>query len=85
MAEESTRRLLKLFGIAVTELEETVQALTSSLAAAKDTAAVTQRIEAYLKAQGELLRQWAEVGRLLAETQERANEELLAAFARLKG
>jgi hypothetical protein len=85
MAEESTRRLLKNFGIAVTELEESAQALTSSLAAAKDTAAITQPIEAYLKAQGELLRQWAEVGRLLAETQERANGQILSAVARLKG
>ena len=85
MAEESTRRLLKMFGIAVTELEETVQALTASLSTAKDATAISQPIEAYLRAQGELLKQWAEVAQLLTETQERANRELLSTIARLRG
>jgi len=86
MAEESTRRLLKLFGIAVTNFEETVQSLQASLAGlhGKDPAGVIQPLEDYLKTSGELMRQWAAVGQLLAETHQKADAQLLATLAQLK-
>ena len=85
MTKESTRRLLKLFGIAVTELEETVQGVIMSLGGVEDPAALVPRLEAYLNASAVLMKHWAEVGQLITDTHQRASDQLLATLARVKG
>ena len=81
MAEEATRRLLKVFGIAVTEFEEITQQI---LADAK--AAVAQRggaeallplLAKLLKAEGDLTSRWADLSRFVSDTQGRAYGELI--------
>ena len=86
MAEESTRRLLKVFGIAVTDLEERVQELLAALGGlkSKDPATVIKPLEEYLKASGALMKHWAEVGKLLSDTHERANTQLLPTLSQFK-
>jgi len=85
MAEESTRRLLKLFGIAVTELEEAVQGLVTPPGGVKDPAALVPRFEAYLKASAVLMKHWAEVGHRISDIHQRANDRLLATLAGFQG
>jgi hypothetical protein len=77
MPEDSTRRLLKVFGVSVTECEDAVIALLASL---RDPApgGPAVALEAYGKAARELAQRWVEVGRLLADYQFRAHDALAA-------
>jgi hypothetical protein len=73
--EDSTRKLLKVFGVSVTECEDAVAALTVAL---RDPATVPggpgAALEAYGKAARDLAQRWAEVGRLILEYQLRAHD-----------
>jgi len=83
MPEDSTRRLLKVFGVSVTECEDAVAALIASLRApAPGGPAVA--LEAYGKAARELAQRWAEVSRLLVDYQLRA-QDALAAYLKERG
>lgn len=81
MAEEATRRLLKVFGIAVTEFEETAEEVlaqaTAAVAEGNGPAALLPLLAKLLKAESELTGRWAEVGGLVSETQGRAHAELI--------
>ncbi len=82
MAEEATRRLLKVFGIAVTEFEETAQQVLAEAKAAVaqggGAEALLPLLAKLLKVEGELTSRLAEVTRLFSETQGRAYAEILS-------
>jgi hypothetical protein len=75
MAEDSTRRLLKLFGVAMTECEDALAALAAALRdpSAQDPAAA---LAAYGQAARELSERWMEVTRAIAAYQSRASERI---------
>jgi hypothetical protein len=84
MPEEATRRLLKLFGIALTDLEdltkttlESVQALGSG---PEGPAAALELSEQWLKASDEAMARWLEVTQWLIETQAKGRAGLLRAI-----
>ena len=69
MAEDSTRRLLRAFGIAATDCEEALAALTAAL---RDPAAGTTpaaALDAYGQAATRLAERWTEVSRLIVDFQ----------------
>jgi len=72
MPEDSTRRLLKVFGVSVTECEDALAALTAALRDPSGPGALAA-LEAYGTAARELDRQWAEVSRLVADYRARAH------------
>jgi hypothetical protein len=75
MAEDSTRRLLKLFGVAMTDCEDALAALDAALRdpSARDAAAA---LAAYGRATRELSERSMEVTRAIAAYQTRANERI---------
>ena len=81
MAEEATRRLLKVFGIAVTEFEEITQQILADAKAAVaqqgGAEALLPLLAKLLKAEGDLTSRWAELSRLVSDTQGRAYGELI--------
>jgi hypothetical protein len=85
MPDDSTRKLLKVFGVSVTECEEALGALTAAL---RDPAAppahVATAIEAYGRAARELGQRWTEASRLILELQVRA-QEVVAAYVKERG
>lgn len=77
MAEESTRKLLKMFGVAVTDCEDALATLTAALARAEEpggTQGLAEALEAYSTAARELSQRWAEVSRLILEYHSRAQQ-----------
>lgn len=83
MADDSTRRLLRVFGVSVTECEDTLAALAAALRdpavpGGGDPAAA---LEAYEKAARELAGRWTELSRLILDYHLRA-EEAIAAYLR---
>ena len=88
MPEEATRRLLKLFGIALTDLEdltrttlERVQALGSGH---QDPALILELAEQWAKASDETMARWLEVTQWLVETQAKGRASLLGAIGTLR-
>jgi hypothetical protein len=82
MAEESTRKLLRAFGVGVTNCEEALEALTAAL---RDPGAGTTpaaALETYGKAAADLSARWIEVSRLLLEYQARAHAAVQAFVGR---
>jgi hypothetical protein len=77
MAEDSTRRLLRVFGIAVTDCEDALGVLETALRGSGPGAVPGQPLEAYERAASEVEARWAEVGGLIQGYQARAR----AAFA----
>ncbi len=81
MAEEATRRLLKVFGIAVTEFEEITQQILADakagVAQGGGAEALLPLLAKLLKAEGDLTSRWAELSRLVSDTQGRAYGELI--------
>jgi hypothetical protein len=75
MAEDSTRKLLKVFGVSVTDCEDALAALREALADPSG-ARVPEALDAYGKAARELAVRWAEVSRLVLDYQLRAHEAL---------
>jgi hypothetical protein len=78
MAEDSTRRLLKVFGIAVTDCEDALDGLEAALRASGSGAVPGQLLGTYEEAAREVEARWAELGRLIHGYQTRAREMLLA-------
>jgi hypothetical protein len=85
MPEDATRRLLKVFGIAVTEFEDrTAQALerlTGTGSPTPSPGGLLALAEQWLQANGEVMARWLEVTRWLVELQARAQVELMRAIA----
>jgi hypothetical protein len=79
MAEDSTRRLLKVFGVAVTDCEDAVTALTAALQA-PGSGQARSALEAYGKAARELSARWLEVSRLVLDFHARAEAAVQAHF-----
>lgn len=77
MAEDSTRRLLKVFGVAVTDCEDALAALTAAVQA-PGSADPRPALEGYEKAAGELSVRWLEVSRLVLEYHARAAAAMAA-------
>jgi hypothetical protein len=71
MADDSTRRLLRVFGVSMTDCEDAVAALAAALQA-PDRGEVQPALETYGKAARELATRWLEVSRLVFDYQQRA-------------
>ena len=85
MPEDSTRKLLKVFGVAMTECEDAGGALAATLRdPAATPAGVTAALETYGRAARELGQRWAEASRLILELQVRA-QEAVAAYVKERG
>jgi hypothetical protein len=80
MPEDSTRRLLRVFGVAMTECEDQLAALTAALAEPAP-GAPSAALEAYGRAARELQGRFIEVSRLVLEYQLRAQEAMAAHLA----
>jgi hypothetical protein len=83
MPEDSTRRLLRVFGIAMTDCEDALAGLTAALGGPPG-ADVAAALEGYGRKAQEVGRHWAELSRLILEYHARA-EEALAAHLRRGG
>jgi hypothetical protein len=81
MPEEATRRLLKLFGMAVTDLEDETQRALEHIQALgpgpNDPAAALEIVERWLTRSREVTERWVEMTRLIAENQTKVQAELL--------
>jgi len=75
MPEDTTRRLLKVFGIAVTDCEDALESLETALRGPG--VAPAEALEAYEQAARELEARWAELGRLVHGYEARARQALL--------
>jgi hypothetical protein len=78
MAEDSTRRLLRVFGIAVTECEDALDLVETALRDQGPGAAAGPSLETYERAARELETRWTEVERLIQGYQSRARAALVA-------
>jgi hypothetical protein len=78
MAEDSTRRLLRVFGIAVTDCEDALGELEAALRGSGPGPVPGPALDAYDRAAREAEARWAEVGRLITGFQARAREALVA-------
>ncbi|MGH7266548.1 MAG: hypothetical protein ACREMB_17130 [Candidatus Rokuibacteriota bacterium] len=74
MPEDSTRRLLRAFGVAVTDCEDALAALTAALRDPGGATTPTAALEAYGKAAADVSARWAELSRLILEYHTRAQE-----------
>ena len=72
MADDATRRLLRVFGITVTECEDALAELEAAAGAGREGPDAARAAGAYAKAARELSARWAEVGALLQGYQARA-------------
>ncbi|HEV8674571.1 MAG TPA: hypothetical protein VGX21_11030 [Methylomirabilota bacterium] len=77
MAEDSTRRLLKVFGVAVTDCEDALAALIAALRDSPGTDPAGA-LAAYGRASRELSQRWAELSRLILDYQSRAHDAIEA-------
>ena len=84
MPEEATRRLLKLFGIALTDLEDltrtTLERLQALGSGPQDPALALELAEQWVKASDETMACWLEVTQWLVETQAKGRAGLLGAI-----
>ncbi|MBI3454346.1 MAG: hypothetical protein HY002_00970 [Candidatus Rokubacteria bacterium] len=83
MSEDSTRKLLKVFGVSVTDCEDALSALTAALRDPSGPSPVAA-LEAYGKAAREISQRWAEVSRLILDYHARA-QEAIEAYIRARG
>lgn len=81
MPEDSTRRLLRVFGIAMTDCEDALARLTAALAGPSGTDVATA-LEDYGRAAQEVGRHWADLSRLILEYHARAEDALAAHLRR---
>jgi hypothetical protein len=85
MPDDSTRKLLKVFGVSMTDCEDALAALTAALRdPAAPPAQVAAAIEAYGRAARELGQRWTEASRLILDLQARA-QEAIAAYVKERG
>jgi hypothetical protein len=80
MADDSTRRLLRVFGIAMTDCEDALGELEAALRGSGPGAEPGQPLEAYDRASREVEARWAELGRLIQGYRARAHEAFVAAL-----
>jgi hypothetical protein len=78
MPEDATRRLLKVFGIAVTDCEDALGQLEAALRGAGAGAVPGEPLDAYERAAREVDARWAELEHLIRGYRARAREALLA-------
>jgi hypothetical protein len=80
MPEDATRKLLKVFGIAVTDFEDQTKAVLERFQSLESpghaTAATLELADQWLNLSGEVVARWLEVTRLLVETQTKAQAEI---------
>jgi hypothetical protein len=76
MADDATRKLLKVFGVSVTDCEDALVELRGRLSGAGGKEEVAAALEKYTRAARELTARWAEVSRLVSEYHLRAEEAL---------
>ncbi len=83
MAEDSTRRLLKVFGVAVTDCEDALAELSAALGGSGEPAVgpASAALHAYGKTARDLSARWAEVSRLILDYHARA-EQAMEAYCR---
>ena len=85
MPEEATRRLLKLFGIAFTDLEDLTKAMLESEQAVgsgpEGPGATLELADQWLKASDEAMARWLEVTQWLLQAQATGRAGLLRAIA----
>ncbi len=81
MAEELTRKLLKVFGVAVTDFEDrclqVCQQVRDEAMRGGDPALFLPMLEGLLRSTLEVTRRWMEVTELIVEQQHRACTEVL--------
>ena len=81
MAEELTRKLLKVFGVAVTDFEdrcrEVAQQARDEAGRAGDPAAFLPLVEGLVRSTLEVTRRWMEVTQLIVEQHNRTCAEIL--------
>lgn len=81
MPEESTRMLLKLFGMAMTDFEEQTKVTMERLGVGGHPLALNGEVlgivEAWLKANGEVMARWGEVTRCLLEAQAKGHADVM--------
>jgi hypothetical protein len=79
MPEDETRKLLKLFGIALTDFEDQTAKMLESLhtAGSQPLRATLARVEEWLKANGQVMARWVEVTQMLVAIQAKAQAELV--------
>ncbi|MGE5850012.1 MAG: hypothetical protein ACM362_07795 [Candidatus Methylomirabilota bacterium] len=84
MPEEATRRLLKLFGIALTDLEDLTKTTLESMQVLgpgpRVPGTALELSEQWLKASDEAMARWLEVTQWLVETQAKGRAGLLRAI-----
>jgi hypothetical protein len=80
MPEDSTRRLLRVFGMAVTDCEDALGTLEESLRGSGPEAVAGPPLESFERAAAELEARWTEVGLLIQGYQSRARAALAAAL-----
>jgi hypothetical protein len=80
MPDDATRKLLKLFGVALTDFEDQTKSVVERLQALEsppESAALALELAAgWLKANGDAMARWLEVTQRLAEMQARGQSEL---------
>lgn len=78
MAEDSTRRLLRAFGIAVTDGEDALVEMEAAVRGAGGGAVPPATLDAYERAARELDARWAELDHLVRGHRARAREALVS-------
>ncbi len=88
MPEDEARKLLKLFGMALTDFEEETAKASERLRDADSSwqslTATLELAEAWLKANDDVMARWLDVTRLLVETQAKGHAEFSQRIARAR-
>ncbi|MBI2884199.1 MAG: hypothetical protein HYY11_09920 [Candidatus Methylomirabilis oxyfera] len=88
MAEELTRKRLKVFGVAVTDFEDQCQAIAEQarreVDRGGDPAAFLPMLEGLLRSSSEVFGRWLEVTRAIVEQQQQTNVQILGLLDGLK-
>lgn len=88
MAEELTRKRLKVFGVAVTDFEHQCQAIAERVrreaGRGSDPAAFLSFAEEFLRSNSEVVRRWLEVTQVIIKQQQQTNATLLGLLDELK-
>ena len=88
MAEEMTRKLLKVFGVAVTDFEDRCRELAGQArdeaGRGGDPAAFLPLVEGLVRSTLEVTRRWMEVTQLIVEQHNRTCTEVLGLLDELK-
>lgn len=88
MAEELTRKRLKVFGVAVTDFEDQCQAIVEQVrrdaGCGSDPTAFLSFAEEFLRSNAEVVRRWLEVTQAIIEQQQQTNAVLLGLLDELK-